>query len=101
MSMTGKVVVVTGSSMGIGEAVAARFLREGASVAFSAREQERAEAARRRCAAADAAIVSSGTAQSGSGISGNTPSMVVVKTRPGYAPDPGHPGTGTVIAKIC
>jgi hypothetical protein len=26
--------------------------------------------------------------------------MVVVKTEPGYAPDPGHPGTGTVIAKI-
>lgn len=26
---------------------------------------------------------------------------VVVKTNPGYAANPGHPGTGTVIAQIC
>jgi alpha-tubulin suppressor-like RCC1 family protein len=48
-----------------------------------------------------AVIVSSSVSQSGSTISGNTPTMVVVKTNEGYAPDPGHPGTGTVIAKIC
>lgn len=48
-----------------------------------------------------AVIVSSSVTQSGSAISGNTPSMVVVKTDGGYAPDPGHAGTGTVIAKIC
>ena len=48
-----------------------------------------------------AVIVSSSVSQSGSVISGNTPSMVVVKTNGGYGPDPGHPGTGTVIAKIC
>jgi hypothetical protein len=48
-----------------------------------------------------AIIVSSTITQSGSVISGNTPGMVVVKTSPDYAPDPGHPGTGTVIAKIC
>jgi hypothetical protein len=48
-----------------------------------------------------AVIVSSTITQTGSVISGNTPSMVVVKTSPSYAPDPGHPGTGTVIAKIC
>jgi hypothetical protein len=48
-----------------------------------------------------AVIVSSSITKSGSAISGNTPGMVVVKTNGGYAPDPGHPGTGTVIAKIC
>ncbi len=48
-----------------------------------------------------AVIVSSSINQSGSVISGDTPGMVVVKTNGGYAPDPGHLGTGTVIAKIC
>jgi hypothetical protein len=48
-----------------------------------------------------AVIVSSSVTQSGSAISGNTPHLVVVKTNPGYAADPGHPGTGTVVAKIC
>jgi hypothetical protein len=48
-----------------------------------------------------AVIVSSSITQSGSAMSGNTPGMVVVKTNGGYAPDPGHAGTGTVIAKIC
>jgi hypothetical protein len=48
-----------------------------------------------------AVIVSSSITQSGSVISGNTPSMVVVQTNPGYAPDPGHAGTGTVVALIC
>jgi len=27
--------------------------------------------------------------------------MVVVKTNPGYKNNPGHPGTGTVVAQIC
>jgi hypothetical protein len=48
-----------------------------------------------------AVIVSSSITKSGSTISGNTPHMVVVKTDPGYAPDPGHAGTGTVVAQIC
>jgi hypothetical protein len=48
-----------------------------------------------------AVIVSSSVHQSGSTISGNTVHMVVVKTNPGYAPAPGHPGTGTVVAQIC
>jgi hypothetical protein len=48
-----------------------------------------------------AVIVTSSVSNAGSAITGDTPSMVVVKTEPGYAPDPGHPGTGTVIAKIC
>jgi len=46
-------------------------------------------------------IVSSKITQSGSQISGNTVHIVVVKTNPGYQPDPGHPGTGTVEAQVC
>ncbi|MBV8994009.1 MAG: Ig-like domain repeat protein [Pseudonocardiales bacterium] len=43
-------------------------------------------------------IVASHASQTGSTISGNTVHIVVVKTDPGYAPDPGHRGTGTVVA---
>ncbi|TAN29474.1 MAG: hypothetical protein EPN30_02510 [Actinomycetota bacterium] len=46
-------------------------------------------------------IVSSSITQSGSMISGNTPGIVIVKTNSGYAPDPGHAGTGTVVASVC
>jgi hypothetical protein len=46
-------------------------------------------------------IVSSSITQSGSMISGNVPEIVVIKTDPGYAPNPSHPGTGTVTAVIC
>jgi short-subunit dehydrogenase len=48
MDMTGKVVVVTGASMGIGEAIAKRFADQGASVAFLSRDVSRGEAARQR-----------------------------------------------------
>jgi hypothetical protein len=48
-----------------------------------------------------AVIVSSSVSKSGPTISGNTVHLVVVKTNPGYAPDPGHAGTGTVVAQIC
>jgi hypothetical protein len=48
-----------------------------------------------------AVIVSSSIRESGSSISGNTLHMVVVKTSPGYAADPGHAGSGTVVAQIC
>ena len=48
-----------------------------------------------------AMIVSSSVAKRGSSISGNTVHVVVVKTDPGYTSDPGHPGTGTVVAVIC
>jgi hypothetical protein len=48
-----------------------------------------------------AVIVSSSVGKSGSSISGNTVHIVVVKTNPGYAPDPGHAGTGTVVAIVC
>jgi outer membrane protein assembly factor BamB len=46
-------------------------------------------------------IVTSKVTKSGSQISGNTPHIVVVKTDPGYQPNPGHEGTGTVEAQVC
>jgi len=46
-------------------------------------------------------IVTSRYSQSGSLISGNIVHIVIVKTDPGYAPNPGHPGTGTVVAQVC
>jgi hypothetical protein len=46
-------------------------------------------------------IVSSHVTQSGSTISGDIRHIVVVNTDPGYQPNPGHPGTGTVVAAVC
>jgi len=48
-----------------------------------------------------AVLVASSANQSGPTISGNISSIVIVKTNPGYQPDPGHPGTGTVVAVLC
>jgi len=48
MDMSEKVVVITGASMGIGEAIAKLFADHGAAIVFSSRDQTRAEAARRR-----------------------------------------------------
>jgi short-subunit dehydrogenase len=48
MEMTGKVVVVTGASMGIGEEIAEVFGDRGASVVLLSRDVSRAEAARQR-----------------------------------------------------
>ncbi|HLX86001.1 MAG TPA: SDR family NAD(P)-dependent oxidoreductase [Terriglobales bacterium] len=48
MEMNGKVVVVTGASMGIGEAIAKVFADEGASVVLLSRDAARSEAARSR-----------------------------------------------------
>jgi hypothetical protein len=48
-----------------------------------------------------AVIVSSHITKSGPTISGNTPEVVVVKTNGGYAPNPGHAGTGTVVGVVC
>jgi hypothetical protein len=46
-------------------------------------------------------IVSSQITKSGRTISGDTKEVVLVKTEPGYAPDPGHAGVGTVVEKVC
>jgi hypothetical protein len=46
-------------------------------------------------------IAASSIDQSGSAISGNVVKTVVIRTDPGYAPDPGHDGTGTVTSIIC
>jgi short-subunit dehydrogenase len=46
--LSGKVAVITGASMGIGEAIADLFADEGASVVLSSRSLDRAEAARER-----------------------------------------------------
>lgn len=48
MEMEGKVVVVTGASMGIGEEIARIFADRGASVVLLSRDASRAEAARHR-----------------------------------------------------
>lgn len=48
MELDGKVVVITGASMGIGEALAKLFVERGASVVLLSRDSARAEAARTR-----------------------------------------------------
>jgi short-subunit dehydrogenase len=48
MDLSQKVVVITGASMGIGEAIAKIFADHGAAIVFSSRDQARAEAARAR-----------------------------------------------------
>jgi hypothetical protein len=48
-----------------------------------------------------AVIVTSSADKSGSTISGNIVHIVIVKTNPGYEPNPGHAGTGTVVAVVC
>jgi hypothetical protein len=46
-------------------------------------------------------VVTSGVTKSGSTISGDVKRIVVVKTDPGYAGNPAHPGTGKVVAVAC
>jgi short-subunit dehydrogenase len=53
MELSGKVAVVTGASMGIGEAIAGIFAEHGASVVLLSRDAGRAEAARARIGHAD------------------------------------------------
>jgi Big-like domain-containing protein len=48
-----------------------------------------------------AVAVSSSVTKSGSTITGDITRLVIVQTNPGYAPDPGHAGTGTVVAQFC
>jgi uncharacterized protein len=53
IQLAGKVVAVTGASMGIGEAIAKIFADHGASVVLLSRDAERAEAARGRIGHSD------------------------------------------------
>ena len=46
-------------------------------------------------------IVASSITKSGPTITGDIPQMVIVQTDPGYGPNPGHAGTGTVVAVSC
>jgi hypothetical protein len=48
-----------------------------------------------------AVIVTSKATKSGSQISGNAVSIVIVRTDPGYQSNPGNPGTGTVVGVVC
>ena len=48
-----------------------------------------------------AVIVSSNVSSSGATISGDTPHIVIVHAAPDYANDPGHAGTGTIVAVLC
>ena len=46
-------------------------------------------------------IVASSVTKSGSTVNGVWGRIVVVRTDPGYAPGPGHPGRGTIVASFC
>ena len=46
-------------------------------------------------------LVTDSVSQSGSTVSGHWSKIVVIKTDPGYGPNPGHPGTGTIVATFC
>jgi short-subunit dehydrogenase len=56
MEMEGKVVVITGASMGIGEAIAKVFANRGARVVMLSRDAARAETARQRIGHAERTI---------------------------------------------
>ncbi len=46
-------------------------------------------------------IVTDSVTKAGSANSGDSIHIVVVQTNPGYAPNPGHQGTGKVVAVVC
>jgi len=46
-------------------------------------------------------MVTSSVTQSGASVSGQAVHVVIVRTKPGYQSDSGHPGTGTVVALVC
>lgn len=48
-----------------------------------------------------AIVASRAIGKKGSAITGDVQSIVIVQTSAGYAPDPGHAGTGVVVATIC
>ena len=45
-------------------------------------------------------IVASKVDKAGPNISGDIKQLVIVKTDPGYGPNPGHGGTGTVVLRL-
>lgn len=48
-----------------------------------------------------AVIVASHITKNGPVISGDIVAIVLVHTNPGYRPNPGHPGTGTIVDTLC
>lgn len=48
-----------------------------------------------------AVIVASHITKRGPVISGDIVHIILVRTNPGYGPNPGHPGTGTIVAQLC
>jgi hypothetical protein len=48
-----------------------------------------------------AVIVSSNITKTGATINGNVKEIVIVYTDPGYGPNPGHAGNGTVVHTLC
>jgi PKD repeat protein len=46
-------------------------------------------------------LVTSSVTPLGSTLNGTWGGIVVVHTDPGYGPNPGHPGTGTIVATFC
>jgi len=46
-------------------------------------------------------LVASTATKSGSVVSGNTVKIVVVQVNPGYAPNGGGDGTGTIVGTFC
>jgi hypothetical protein len=48
-----------------------------------------------------AVAVTGSVSKSGRGLTGTIEKVVVVRTDPGYGPEPGTPGTGAVVATVC
>src|SRR5215470_857287 len=56
MKLAGKIAIITGASMGIGEEIARLFAREGARLVLCSRDLARVEAARQRIGAGENSI---------------------------------------------
>jgi hypothetical protein len=48
-----------------------------------------------------AVLVANSVTKTGTNINGSWNKIVVVQTNPGYSPNPGHPGTGRIVATFC
>jgi hypothetical protein len=46
-------------------------------------------------------LVANSVTKTGTNINGTWNKIVVVQTNPGYSPNPGHPGTGRIVATFC